>query len=69
MMIRNPKAKWWRVLGVTRADMQRIRDAVEAHLDANDDKEEIDDAVIRDLDPLLSDERVWSEVKKALAVR
>jgi hypothetical protein len=64
--MRNPRAKWWRVLGVTQADADAAKAAVLAYLDAHDNEEEIEEAALRAVHPALANERVWAEVKKAL---
>ena len=66
--MRNPRAKLAKVLGVTAVDFQAARDAVAAYLDAHDGDEEVDEAALRAVHPLLANLRVWNEAKRALGL-
>lgn len=65
-MSRNPFVDLMKVLGTTPGAFQAAKNQVEIFFKANDDKEVIDEAVIRAaVQPAVSD-RIWNEIKKAL---
>ena len=68
MLINNPRAKIAKLLGKSATDLQAAEDAVLAYCDAHDDQAQLDDKDVRAVHPLLTDERVWNEVRKALAL-
>lgn len=62
--MRNPRAKWYRMLGLTQSEANDIKAALLAYLDARDDQAEIPDAALRAVHPKLTDDRVWNEARK-----
>lgn len=65
-MARNPFVDRLKVLGIAAGAFQAARTQAENFLRANDDKEEIDEALVRAaVTPPVSD-RVWNEIKKDL---
>lgn len=67
-MSRNPRAKNFRVLRQPQGTWVALLTAVGTFLDANDDKQEIPEADIRAVDPLLANDRIWNEVKRELGI-
>jgi len=66
--MRNPLAKNYRVLGLTPADWQAIKNSIIAYLSAHEDQEEVPEVEVRALHPALANDRVWNEVKKEMGV-
>ena len=65
-MARNPFVDRIKVLATTQGAFQAAKTQAENFLRANDDKEEIDEALVRaTVTPPVSD-RVWNEIKKDL---
>lgn len=65
-MARNPKAKNYRVLGYTTGVWTSAINAVNTYLVAHDDEQEIPDADLRALDPILADDRTWNALRDEL---
>lgn len=66
--MRNPRAKFVKLLGVTQADFDAAKAALLAFLDARDGEDEVVEAAARASHALFADARVWNEAKKALGV-
>ena len=67
-MARNPFVDRLKVLGIATGAFQAAKTQAENFLRANDDKEEIDEALVRAaVTPPVSD-RVWNEIKKDLGL-
>jgi len=66
--VRNPAVKAYKVLGVTQADWQAIKTALQNYFAANEDKEELSDATLRALHPALARDEVWNQVRAELGV-
>ena len=67
-MARNPFADREKVLGIAAGAFQAARTQAENFLRANDDKEQIDEALVRAaVTPPVSD-RAWNEIKKDLGM-
>lgn len=66
--MRNPRAKDFRVLGVTAADLAAARVALLAFLDAHDADETVDEAQARATHLLFANDRVWNHVKSLLGI-
>ena len=68
-MARNPFVDRMKVLGIPVGEFQAAKVQAENFLRANDDKEEVDEALVRAaVIPPVSD-RVWNEIKKDLGLR
>jgi hypothetical protein len=67
-MARNPFVDRLKVLGIPPGVFQAAKTQAENFLRANDDKEEIDEALVRAaVTPPVSD-RAWNEIKKDLGL-
>ena len=65
-MARNPFVDRLKVLGIALGAFQAAKTQAEIFLRANDDKEQIDEALVRAaVSPSVSD-RAWNEIKKDL---
>ena len=65
-MARNPFVDRLKVIGIAAGAFQVAKTQAETFLRANDDKEEIDEALVRAVvSPPVSD-RAWNEIKKDL---
>ncbi len=68
-MARNPFVDRLKVLGILPGEFQAAKVQAENFLRANDDKEEIDELLVRAaVTPPVSD-RVWNEIKKDIGLR
>lgn len=67
-MVKNPRAKHYRVLGKTLVEWTALKAKVEAYLDANDNLEALDEAQLIALDPALANARLWNELKRELGL-
>ena len=67
-MARNPFADRLKVLNITPGAFQAAKTQAENFLRANDDKQQIDEALVRAaVSPSVSD-RAWNEIKKDLGL-
>ena len=67
-MALNPRAKNYRVLGLTLGQWDAAKAAVTAFLDLNDDKEELAEAAVRAALPAAVSDRAWNELKRELGL-
>ncbi len=67
-MARNPYAKPNQALGQTDAAWAALKAKMQTYLQSNPDKQEIDDATVRAVDPMLADDRVWNQLKAELGL-
>ena len=66
--IRNPRAKWWQVLGLTDGQWTAARVALEAHLDANANAQTLDEATARATSAVFANAGVWAQTKAELGL-
>ena len=67
-MAQNPFVDRLKVLGIPPGAFQAAKTQAETFLKANDDKEEIDEALVRAVVIPPVSERVWNEIKKDLGM-
>ncbi len=68
-MARNPFVDRMKVLNIAPGEFQAARTQAENFLRANDDKEEVDEALVRAAVIPPASDRVWNEIKKDLGLR
>lgn len=64
--MRNPYAVAHRVLGITDVVWQASIDTATAWLQAHPEIQEVPDATIRAMHPVLANDQVWNEFKRAI---
>ncbi len=67
-MARNPYVKPNQVLGQSDAAWTALKAKVQTYLQSNSDKDQIDDATVRAIDPMLADDRTWNQLKAELGL-